>query len=53
VGLLPPHLGEPFSRIEPYGFPILLTLLVTGILGHLLGGPVALLQRLFFAVAGI
>lgn len=53
VGLLPPRLGEQFSRIEPFGFPILLTLLLTGILGHILVGPMSALQRLLFAVAGI
>lgn len=53
VGLLPPRLGESFSRLEPYGFPILLTLLVTGLLPALLGGPASALQRLLFAVAGL
>jgi Zn-dependent protease len=53
VGLLPPRLGEQFSRIEPYGFPILLTLLLTGVLGHILGGPMSVLQRLLFAIAGL
>jgi Zn-dependent protease len=36
TGLLPGPLAWKFSRIEPYGFPILIVLLVTGILGKIL-----------------
>lgn len=33
ISLLPSRLAYMFSRIEPYGFMILLFLLITGILG--------------------
>lgn len=33
VSLLPPHLAWRFARLERYGFPILILLLFTGILG--------------------
>lgn len=36
VSLLPNRLAYGFSRLEPYGFPILLLLLFTGLLGTIL-----------------
>ncbi|MDR2239532.1 MAG: site-2 protease family protein [Zoogloeaceae bacterium] len=36
VSLLPHRLAWGFSRLEPYGFPILLLLLVSGMLGRIL-----------------
>ena len=36
VSLLPNRLAWQFARIEPYGFPILLVLLFTGMLGEIL-----------------
>jgi Zn-dependent protease len=36
VGLLPRRLGLAYARIEPFGLPILITLLVTGTLGFFL-----------------
>jgi Zn-dependent protease len=36
VSLLPHSLADPFSRIEPFGFFILLLLLATGVLGTLM-----------------
>jgi Zn-dependent protease len=36
VSLLPNRLAWQFSRLEPFGFPILLVLLFSGILGQLL-----------------
>lgn len=53
TGLLPGRLSWQFSRIEPYGFIILVGLLVTGLLAHLLGTPVALLQTWLFRLAGL
>jgi Zn-dependent protease len=35
--LLPRHLAITFSRLEPYGLILLVVLLVTGVLGTLLG----------------
>ncbi|MCB1959043.1 MAG: site-2 protease family protein [Rhodocyclaceae bacterium] len=37
VSLLPGPLAWKFARLEPYGFPILIVLLVTGLLGRILG----------------
>jgi len=37
VSLLPHRLAWQYSRIEPWGFPILILLLVTGVLGGILG----------------
>lgn len=48
VSLLPHRLAVAFARLEPYGFPILLVLLLTGVLGSVLLPLVALLR---FALA--
>jgi Zn-dependent protease len=51
VSLLPPRLAYNFSRIEPYGFMILLFLLATGVLGAVMGPLIAIaihLIALFF-----
>ena len=37
VSLLPHRLAYQFSRIEPYGFMILLVLLFSGVLGAVIG----------------
>ncbi len=49
VSLLPNRLAWQFARIEPYGFPILLVLLFTGVLGSILG-PLLALFRYFLAL---
>ena len=41
VSLLPNRLAYSFSRLEPYGFPILLLLLFTNMLGAILGPMVS------------
>lgn len=46
VSLLPHRLAYQFSRIEPYGFMILLLLLFSGVLGALIG-PVILWVKIF------
>lgn len=46
-GLLPDPLAWKFGRIEPYGFIILLVLLVTGILSKVLGPPVYFFYNMF------
>ena len=48
VSLLPHRLAWKFSRLEPYGFPLLLLLLFTGILGQILW-PLMALFRIFLA----
>lgn len=46
VSLLPHRLAYQFSRIEPYGFMILLVLLFSGVLGAIIG-PVILWVKIF------
>lgn len=46
VSLLPHRLAYQFSRIEPYGFVILLVLLFSGVLGAIIG-PVILWVKIF------
>ena len=53
TGLLPAALAYRFSRIEPYGFIILLVLLMTGILGFVMWPFVQLFLNLFAGVAGM
>jgi Zn-dependent protease len=35
VGLLPNHLAYPVSRVEPWGFFIVMALVITGVVGNL------------------
>ncbi|MCX8146353.1 MAG: site-2 protease family protein [Azovibrio sp.] len=44
VSLLPHRLAWQFSRIEPFGFPILILLLFTGVLGQILWPIIGLVQ---------
>jgi Zn-dependent protease len=53
TGLLPGPLAYKFSRIEPYGFFILIALLVTGILGLILWPLMGLVLSLLLPVAGL
>lgn len=53
TGLLPGPLSYRFGRIEPYGFIILIALLVTGILGMILWPFVMLVLAAMTAVAGV
>jgi Zn-dependent protease len=46
VSLLPHPLAWKFARVEPWGFPILLLLLFTGVLGGILGPVIGLLRLL-------
>jgi Zn-dependent protease len=50
VSLLPHRVAWNFARIEPWGFPILLLLLFTGILGSVLGPVVGILR---YSIAGL
>src|SRR5262245_25383589 len=50
VSLLPHRLAWRFARIEPYGFVILLVLLLTGALGYLLLPPISALMQLIAAL---
>ena len=49
VSLLPARPALTFARLEPYGFPILIVMLVTGMLGRILG-PLLGLFSYFLAV---
>jgi len=42
VSLLPLRTAQSFARIEPYGFMILLLLLITGVLGAIIGPFIAM-----------
>ena len=53
VSLLPHHLAWRFARLEPYGFPILLVLLFTGVLGNILWPLIAGFRYLLGALIGI
>ncbi len=53
TGVLPARYAYPFSRIEPYGFIILLALLMTGILGRVMWPLVQSALSLYAGVAGM
>jgi len=53
VSLLPKPLAWQFARLEPYGFPILLVLLFTGMLGAILWPLIAGFRYLLGAVMGL
>lgn len=52
VGLLPYDWAVAFSRIEPYGFYILLGLMFSGLLSSFLDIPMSFLQPLMYQLAG-
>ncbi len=51
--LLPPPLAWQYNRLESFGFPILLLLLVTGLLGDILSPIVRLVWAAVASIAGI
>jgi len=53
TGVLPAAYAYRFSRIEPYGFIILLALLMTGILGMVMWPLVQAVLTMFAGVAGM
>lgn len=53
TGLLPGPLAYRFSRIEPYGFFILVALLVTGLLGALLWPVIVFFMGLMAGISGL
>lgn len=53
TGILPSRLAWKYNQLEPYGFYILLLLLVTGALGAILAYPMYIVQQLFFSIAGL
>jgi Zn-dependent protease len=50
VSLLPNRLAYSYSRLEPYGFPILLLLLFTNTLGIILNPPLLLSKQLIGSI---
>jgi Zn-dependent protease len=50
VSLLPNRLAYSYSRLEPYGFPILLVLLFTNTLGIILNPPLLLSMQLIESI---
>jgi Zn-dependent protease len=50
VSLLPNRLAYSYSRLEPYGFPILLLLLFTNTLGVILNPAVVLSMQLIESI---
>jgi Zn-dependent protease len=53
TGLLPAQYAYRFSRVEPYGFVILLVLLMTGVLGVVMWPLVQVVLSLLSGVAGM
>jgi Zn-dependent protease len=53
VSLLPRRLAWRVARIEPYGFPILILLLVTGVLGAMLLPAIGALMALVAGLFGV
>ena len=52
-GLLPPRASASFDRIEPFGFVIVIALLVSGMLWQILGPIIIALMGLFEKLAGL
>jgi len=53
VGVLPGRWAGMVARLEPYGMPLLLLLLITGMLGRILGPVIHDMQGWFFSLAGL
>jgi Zn-dependent protease len=53
VGLLPGRLSWQLSQVEPYGFFILLALLMTHVLDKILLPPVRYLSAFFMRTVGL
>jgi Zn-dependent protease len=51
--LLPSRLSYKFDKLEPYGFIILIILMVTNILSMILGGPLSFVIGVSMDLAGI
>lgn len=53
AGLVPARVSSALDRIEPYGLLIVILLLVTGLLGRVLGPPVEGIAGLLWGAAGL
>ena len=52
AGLLPPAQAQLLHRVEPYGFMIVVILMVTGVLWTLLEPPLFFFVDFFWSLAG-
>lgn len=53
TAMLSHNMAYKYNQLEPYGFYILLVLMMTPILGLIMGLPMALLQFVFYGIAGL
>lgn len=53
VAVLPPALAGPLSRVEPWGMPILVLLMISGVLGTILYWPVTQIQTLVYGLLSL
>lgn len=53
ISLLPNRAAWQFSRLEPFGFPILLVLMFTGLLGSIMSPLIGLFARLIEGLLGL
>ena len=53
AGILPGPWAYKLSRVEPYGLMIIVGLMVTGMLGKILGPPLRYFEGLLFSLAGV
>jgi Zn-dependent protease len=53
VALLPAKLAYPFSRLEPYGMVILIGLMISGVLGNIMGPAIDFGVTLIVSMFGI
>jgi Zn-dependent protease len=53
TGLLPPAQGAAYARLEPWGLPIVVVLLVTGVLWRFLSPILTALVDAVYSVAGL
>lgn len=53
VSLLPHNLAYQFSRLEPYGFMILLVLMFSGLLGAVIGPIIIWLKIMIVSIFGL
>jgi len=53
AAMLPGPLSWKFGRLEPYGFFILIALLITGVLGKVIGPPIAGVEKFLYSLFGL
>lgn len=53
AGLLSPQASEKYSKIEPYGFFIIIALMLTGVLSYIIFPAISLIIMVLSAVSGL